>query len=267
MFLSLAELAEQDLITEDTCNQIGSVVPLVWRTAPDTVRDKVRFVATVTKPDVAAQLTLGVQPASVDGTALASLLEMISDNYDDQTRLVTAQAILDAQPVALAEEPDGALTSWFAAMSKNKHAVAASLFLQTNLNDHQRLRVARLLQPGFWVPENVEILATMLADASNPTTQTHLLSSLPAIVIASENGTNRTSLATSLIGTLPSLSAVQIQTVAKEIHNLGGRSMLEGNRNILQELDADQLDALLDVFPASRIVKQIRDAAEQDRIS
>lgn len=89
VFLSLSELAQQDQITDDTCNQIGSIVPLVWRTAPDAVIVKDTFVATVTTPDVAAQLALGVQPPSVDGTALASLLEMISGTYEDQTRLMT----------------------------------------------------------------------------------------------------------------------------------------------------------------------------------
>ena len=267
VFLSLTELAEQDLITADTYNQIGSIVPLVWRTAPDALIAKDMFVATVTKPEVAAQLALGVQPPSVDGAALASLLEVISDTFDDQTRLMTAQAILDAQPVALVEEPDGALASWFTAMGKNKHAVTVTFLLQKNLNDDQQLRVAMLLSPGFWVPENIELLASMLADASNPKTQAHILSNLPAIASASENGSDRTELATQLSGTLPSLNAEQIQAVAKEINNLGGRPMLERRKDILQNLDDNQVDALLHVFPASRVIRKRRDALDQDQSS
>lgn len=152
-------------------------------------------------------------------------------------------------------------------MGKNNYAVTASLFLQKNLNDDQQLRLAMLLSPGFWVPENIALLASMLADASNPKTQAHILSNLPTIASASENGSNRTDLATNLIDTLPRLNAVQIQTVAKEINNLGGRSMLERKKDILQDLDDNQLDALLGVFPASRIFKKIRDTLDQDRSS
>ena len=126
VFLSLIELVEKDLVTEDAKNEIGALVPVLWRAAPDVMIDHATIVAAMITPAATVDLATGAQPSGVgvDEAALPKLLTAVSDNYGHQRRVDTAKAILDVHPVLLSGEPDGALAMWFAKMGEHTDAVA-----------------------------------------------------------------------------------------------------------------------------------------------
>ena len=262
VFLSLIELVEKDLFTEDTKNEIGALVPVLWRAAPDVMIAHTPIVAAIITPDATVDLVTGAQPSGADEVALLTLLTTIAGNYDHQRRADTARAILNVQPVELAEKPDGALAMWCTAMGEHTDTVARSLFTDENLNDEQQVRVATLLPWDFWKAEDSSLLGALLTSTEAPKTQDYMLSHLSAIASTSRSGPARKTLVTTLIDALPQLNAVQIVTVAREIDSLGGRSALEQATEILKSLDEDQLDVLLKVFPASKPLTQVRDALE-----
>ena len=262
VFLSLIELVKKGLFTEDTKNEIGSLVPVLWRAAPDVMIAHATIVAAIVTPDAAVDLVTGTQPSGVDEAALPKLLAISSDNYDHQRRATTAKAILDVQPIELAEKPDGALAMWFAAMGEHRDTVARTLFTEENLNDAQQVRMATLLPWDFWKVEGSSLLGALLTNTEAPETQDHMLSHLSAIASTSRSGPARKDLVTTLIDALPQLDPAQIVTVAKEIYSLRGRSALERATEILQDLGEDQLDALLTVFPESQRLIQAKNALE-----
>ena len=262
VFLSLIELVEKDLFTEDTKNDIGAIIPLVWLTAPAAVSAHTAVVATMIRPAATVYLVTGAQPSDVDEAVLPTLLTAISGTYDHQRRVDTARALLDAQPVLLSGEPDGALVMWFAAMGEHMDAVARALFAGETLNDEQQVRVATLLPWDFWKAENFSLLGTLLTNSEAPETQAYMLSHLSPITNASKSGTARKNLITTLINTLPQLNVTQIDTVARKINSLQGQAALERTTEILEGLDEDQLDALLIVFPTSQPITGVKNAPE-----
>ena len=262
VFLSLIELVEKALITENTKNKIGAIIPLVWRTAPDVVSAHTAVVATMITPAATVDLTTSAQPPDVDKAVLLTLLTAISGTYDLQRRVDTARALLDAQPVPLSGEPDGALAMWFAAMGEHVDAVARALFAGETLNDEQQVRIATLLPWDFWKTAKFSLLGDVLTNVAAPRTQDRILSHLSAIASTSESGPERKALIATLINALPQLNATQIDPVAREINSLKGQSALEQATEILKSLDEDQLDVLLKVFPVSKPLTQVRDALE-----
>ena len=262
VFLSLIELAEKYLITEDTKNDIGAIIPLVWRTAPDVVSAHTAVVATMITPAATVDLTTRAQPSDVDEAVLLTLLTAISGTYDFRRRADTARALLDAQPVPLSGEPDGALAMWFAAAGEHADKIALVFFAGKNLNDAQQIRMATLLPWDFWKTGKFSLLGDVLTNVSAPRTQDRILSHLSAIASTSESGPERKALIATLINALPQLNATQIDPVAREINSLKGQSALEQATEILKSLDEDQLDVLLKVFPVSKPLTQVRDAPE-----
>ena len=263
VFRSLMELDEKKLITVDVYSTISTIIPMVWRTAPDALLAHDASAASLVTTSATVELAIGVQPSGVDESAFLLLLKTISDNHGSEFHVYTAQAILDVQPVQLAAKPDGALAAWFSAMGENAHVVATTLFAGEKLNDEQLVRLATLLPQSFWISENMMLLGSVLTNASTPKMQAHILSNLSGISGIPESGPTRTALTNCLIEALPDLNAAHIQTVAKAINTLQGRSTLEQGKELLRRLDVDQLNALLQVFPASRGLKQIRQAIEE----
>ena len=262
VFSSLMEFYEKELITLDAYSTISKIIPTVWRTAPDALLAHDASAALMVTTNATVDLAIGAQPSGVDDAAFPLLLKTISDNHDGEFHVKTAQAILNAQPVPLADNPDGALAAWLSAMGNSAHVVATTLFAGEELNDEQLVRLATLLPQSFWISENMMLLGSVLTNASTPKMQAYILSNLSEISRIPKSGSARTPLTNCLIDSLPNLSAAHIQTVAKAINTLQGRSALERGKELLQSLDVDQLDALLQVFPASRNLKQIRHALD-----
>ena len=263
VFRSLMELYQKELVNLDAYSTISGIIPTVWRTAPDALLAHGASAALMVTTNATVDLAIGAQPSGVDDAAFPTLLETISDKHDGEFHVSTAQGILNAQPVPLAEDPDGALAAWLSAMGKSAQVVATTLFAGEELNDDQLLRLATRLPQSFWISENVILLGSMLANASTPKIRAYILSNLSEISRIAESGSARTALTTCLIHTLPHLSAAHIQTVAKTINTLQGRSTLERAQEVLQSLDVEQLDALLQVFPASRNLKKIRQELDE----
>ena len=262
VFLSLIELVEKKLIPEDTHTQISEIVPLVWQTAPDAVSAHATVVLPIITPTATVDLLTRAQPPDVDEATLTRLLTTIAENYDHQRRVETAMAILNAQPVKLAGELDGALATWFAAMGEHTDEVALALFVDKSLNDEQQVRVTMLLSRDFWKADDFSLLGVLLTNREAPITQGRILSELSDIVRTFNNGPARKALTTTLIDALPQLNAAQIDTVAREINSLQGQFALGKATETLHRLDEEQLNALLKVYPRSRALRRVRNELE-----
>jgi len=263
VFRSLVELKEKNLVSSTVYNDIAPIIPIIWRVAPTVLLAHDDSIAPIVTTNEVVEIATGAQPSKVEENALPTLLKTISDSHDHQLRIDTAQAILNVQAVPIVDHPDGALAIWLSAIGDESDAVATTLFSDAELNDEQALRLAMLLPLSFWRLNDWVPFGSVLKDSSRPRLQDYLISKLSDLSQTVGDGTTRTELTSRLIDSLPQLNPSQIQTTARTINSLQGRSALERAEEVVKGLGSEQLDSLLEIFPASRYLQKARQAHDE----
>ncbi len=261
VYVSVCYLAQRGLLNAASNQVIADVTSIVWRITPRRVSALSDFVATILTTSNVVEVLTGVQASELEDNDLSALLDAASGAFGKDKRHDTAKRVLDVPPVPLLKRPDGALEYWVSAVSRDDAGFLIELIADDDLNDEQKNRVLVLIRDADLSDAPVSIEA-LLKDTTRPKTRNAFIGRLAQIGETCRSDSAKSKLAEHMTACLPSLSGEDLYSVARQIGDLGGVSALERNAEILDQLDAEQIETVAKAFPASR---RLHDAAKASR--
>jgi hypothetical protein len=202
-----------------------------------------------------------------DAETVKQIAESIASNADGNRRRAITMAILASPPVAYEGEPDGSLWIWADALGDEFISTFRVTLADTGLTDDQAQRlVAQILarKQSLGVPFFVSDLASLFAFIGRPKANALAFSQIDEIVAIVRNQDQRSVLASAFIALLPSCSVAQIRVLTTVVRDLGGTANLEKNASVQAELDNDQLAAVVEGFPESRLLRKALEQRSKD---
>ncbi|RWK29820.1 P-loop NTPase fold protein [Mesorhizobium sp.] len=256
---SVVDMATRGLVTESLHADISNAATVLWRHSPSAVRACIDVIAPLMSPgDVQALLT-GKQPSEPGTEALQAIVDAASVHADEQRCQAIALAILAVPAKAIGDQPDGALTLWLSSLRDKEQGVLKALLKDASLNEDQRERVlmfSMAARERLGLEFFVETAPLTLARAAEAKPLAAMIQGIEKILSLARNSDQRSSLASALVPTLPSLTKDSLVAVARAINRLGGKGILERNVGVVGKLDADQIAILLKEFPDSKVLSR-----------
>lgn len=254
---SLISLSESGIVNSTAERRIASVIPKVWIVAPDSILENSPYVGSILEPSQVAAILVGKQHADLTIDQFRTLLSSVADAHESEANYDVLKGALSSPPKPLFELPDGAVESWLDSIRDRPFALAERALADDTLNDTQKRRVAARLDDAFWTDGEMNSVQSVLRSSAAVKTRALVIDRITKIVEQSLPTDSKVNLAARLIGSLPSLSGDQFDSVARSISKLGGKSALE-NSAALNELDDNQMEILRKVFPESRELAKLK---------
>ncbi|MFN0263956.1 P-loop NTPase fold protein [Tepidamorphus sp. 3E244] len=258
VYESVCDMAVRGLSDAGSNQGIADVTPLVWSTVPGRVSALSSFVTTILTPANVTNILIQPQAQDLQNGDLSSLLAATSKAFDEDKRLEAARLILGSSPVPLFERPDGALEFWISAISASDPQFAIDFLADDGLNDEQRNRILVHVVDAEIAssPASVEAL---LKDTERTKTRTALVERLAQIGQACTSTSAKSELAKHMILSLPSLTGGELDSVTRQIADLGGLRALERNDEVLGKLDEEQMGVLANAIPSSGRLRKLNE--------
>ena len=231
---SLIDLSARRVASDASDKRIASVMPIVWRAAHRHLIAEMHYVSKALEPSLTAEILNSDQPTDLRRDELVALLKLIADAYDTDAHYNVLVAVLEQQPKALFDTPDGALGEWLAATSDMSDVIAGRALGDHSLNDEQHRRVAAKVSDAFWVRGDMQSVETVLKLADTPNTRAFVVDRLQDISNQSLSAEKKATLSSHLIASLPSLSGEELATVGRVVLKLGGKGALEKSAAVLE---------------------------------
>lgn len=256
VFESLVEMVDKEIASETSRPEIAALVPLIWHSEPESVIAGLKSVVSEIAPSGVASALASAKPESKSVTAIVGV---ISSTADIARRKTITAAILALAPVAYEGEPDGSLWIWAEALNEDFSAIFSEVLADPDLTDDQAQRLTtqilarkKILGFKFFVSE----IALLFAFSGRAKANALAFEQIEEIAGLARGPSQRSSLANAFISILPSCSVAQIRTVTPIVRGLGGTASLEKNAALLAELDNDQLTAVAEGFPESKLLQK-----------
>lgn len=264
---SLDEMISRGLLPEENAERLVSSACEVWDSQREAASNVLLTTDVPPSPDLVADLATNIDPDSAEEVeALLGVWTHIATLFDVNDQLAVAEAIIAQPPVNGASLPDLGLRVWVDSQGDDVGELLEHLVLSADLNDAQRMRgwyqidrLSNRLDPAFFQRVVPDVLATGSGDVARavlgsrneiterfvgPAARHHLmLLILKALVRAPEIGTKR-----------------QLTTWLSE---LGGEAVLKEAKN-QQDIEVVDVDILLERFPSSRSLKNLRTRLAKD---
>lgn len=254
---SLVNLSEYGIANETAEKRIASVIPKVWIVSPEIILDNSSYICKILEAEQVVAILTGNQHADLTISQFQALLESVASTHSSEANYYILKGALSSQPKSLFERPDSAVTFWLQSISSQLFSIAEKALTDETLNDSQKRRVATNLSEAFWLDGEMNTVQSILQSNTDVETRALLIEQVTKIAEQTLTTDLKVNLAAKLIKSLPSLSGNQFDSISRSISKLGGKSALE-NSPSLDELDANQIEILLKVFPGSRVLANLK---------
>ncbi|WP_157212038.1 KAP family P-loop NTPase fold protein [Sinorhizobium sojae] len=267
VFKSVVDMVSRGIVGENIRTGVSDVATILWPHSPASVVESVRQIASFISPGDVTKLLTGKQANDAGEEEIQAIVGALSASGDEHRCLDIAKEILAVPPKQINDRPDGALSIWLSELGDKEDRVLKTLFEVKGLNEAQRERIltyALAKRQKLGLTFFVEIAPIVLTRPGEAKPLGILISGIDSIVSLARNSDQRSSLATALVPTLPSLSSDPLAIVARAINQLNGKGILERNTEVLDKMDVDQLTILSREIPGSKVIARYVESSENE---
>jgi hypothetical protein len=255
VFGSAVDMVTRDIADPSAGAKFSAAAAGLWLNDAPAVASQIEGIAQQLTADDIASLLTTAEPDEARMTNLRKVVTTLTARRQGDLADI-ALLVLGKPAVPIAGQPDGALALWLDALDENL-ADTVDKLLASDLNDEQLTRVVQYIlahASALGLPFFLTALPALLEDQGHPNSVDWITSRFGDLSVLTPTRTEKSPLAMALIAVLPSLSGENLSRTAGLIGSLGGKGALEKRHDVLDRLDASQVQILSHQLPASTVL-------------